>query len=255
MAGKYRKLSPGDIDEIWVRLRAGHPAKHTARQLGIASSTVRAYLIRCGGIQPDPRCRSGDRLRFEEREEISRGLATGLSLRAIAVTLGRSASTVSREVAINGGRRRYRAAAADRAAWSRATRPKECKLATNTALAGIVAEKRPGDARVAREHLPHPVRAVAGSAAPRVDRPPAHRKGPTTAAWRTASRRPRRQARDCEHQRATSRGRGPCRARPLGRRPGLRQGHEPGRTLVEQMPSPTPWRQRCNDSRSSWPGR
>jgi IS30 family transposase len=80
-------------------------------------------------------------LSFAEREEISRGLAAGRSLRAIAAGLGRSASTVSREVAAHGGRDRYRAAAADQRAWSQASRPKACKLATNPALADLVAEK------------------------------------------------------------------------------------------------------------------
>ena len=137
----YQRLSPADIDESWVRLRAGHAAKPTARALGLPSSTVRAYLLRCGGIRPDPRCRSAGRLSFADREEFSRGLAAGRSIRAIAAGLGRSPSTVSREVAGNGGLRRYRAAAADRQAWARATRPKACKLATSPRLAGIVAEK------------------------------------------------------------------------------------------------------------------
>ena len=141
MARRYRRISPAAVDEIWARLRAGHAAKPIARQLGIPEGSVRAYLVRCGGIRPDPRRRASGRLRFEEREEVSRGLAAGLSLRAIAGRIGRSASTISREVAANGGRRRYRAAAADRAAWSRATRPKLCKLATNPVLAGIVAQK------------------------------------------------------------------------------------------------------------------
>ena len=141
MARRYQKLSPAAVDEIWIRLRSGHAAKPIARQLGLPEGTVRAYLVRCGGIRPDPRRRAGGRLSFEEREEISRGLATGLSLRAIAVRLDRSPSSISREVASNGGRRGYRAAAADRAAWSRATRPKPCKLATNPVLAGIVAGK------------------------------------------------------------------------------------------------------------------
>src|SRR5687767_5778679 len=137
----YQRLSPADIDEIWVRLRAGHAAKPTARALGMPTSTVRAYLIRCGGIRPDPRCRSTSGLSLAEREEISRGLAASRSLRSIAASLGRSPSTVSREVASNGGTRRYRAAVADRQAWARATRPKPCKLAKNLRLAGIVAEK------------------------------------------------------------------------------------------------------------------
>jgi IS30 family transposase len=94
-----------------------------------------------GGSARTPRCRSADRLSFAEREEISRGLAADLSFRAIAAGLGRAASTISREVGANGGRRRYRAAAADAQAWARATRPKRCKLAGNPVLAGIVAEK------------------------------------------------------------------------------------------------------------------
>jgi IS30 family transposase len=141
VARRYQKLSPAAVDEIWTRLRSGHAAKPIARQLGLPEGTVRAYLVRCGGIRPDPRRRASGRLSFEEREEISRGLATGLSLRAIAVRLDRSPSSISREVASNGGRRGYRAAAADRAAWARATRPKPCKLATNPVLAGIVAGK------------------------------------------------------------------------------------------------------------------
>jgi IS30 family transposase len=76
-----------------------------------------------------------------EREEISRGLAAGLSFRVIAALLGRSPSTISREVAANGGRSRYRAHHADRQAWSRATRPKACKLAVNPVLRAIVEEK------------------------------------------------------------------------------------------------------------------
>ena len=141
MTRRYQRLSPELVDEVWVRLRAGHAAKPTARALGLSTGGVRAYLQRCGGIRPDPRCRSADRLSFAEREEISRGLAADLSFRAIAAGLGRAASTISREVGANGGRRRYRAAAADAQAWARATRPKRCKLAGNPVLAGIVAEK------------------------------------------------------------------------------------------------------------------
>jgi IS30 family transposase len=81
------------------------------------------------------------RLRFEEREEISRGLAAGLSLRAIAAQLGRSPSTISREIAAHGGLRGYRALAADQAAWRLATRPKPCRLALNLELRDIVAER------------------------------------------------------------------------------------------------------------------
>lgn len=99
MVRGYQRLSPAQIDEIWVRLRAGHAAKPTARALGLPTSTLRTYLLRCGGIRPGPRHRAAGRLRFEEREEISRGLAAGRSLRSIAAGLGRSTSTLSREAA------------------------------------------------------------------------------------------------------------------------------------------------------------
>ena len=139
--GDYERLTPEAIDQVWLRMRAGQAAKPTARELGLCTGTVRAYLIRCGGIRPEPRRRAVGRLSLVEREEISRGLAAGYSVRAIAVSLGRSPSTVSREVSANGGRRRYRAARADLAAWARATRPKPCKLAGNPVLRAIVEEK------------------------------------------------------------------------------------------------------------------
>jgi transposase, IS30 family len=114
----YQRLSPAALDEIWRRMRAGYAMKPTARVLGMPTGTVRSYLVRCGGIRPQPRRRSPSRLSLAEREEISRGLAAGLSLRAIAVGLGRAPSTVSREVAAHGGRRGYRAARADQLAWA-----------------------------------------------------------------------------------------------------------------------------------------
>ena len=120
-------MSAADEDEIWELLRAGHAAKPTARALGWSTSGVRGYLVRCGGIRPAPRHRSPGRLSLVEREEVSRGLAAGLSLRSIAVGLGRAPSTISREVAAHGGRGRYRAAPADQLAWARARRRKACK--------------------------------------------------------------------------------------------------------------------------------
>ena len=141
MARGYRWLTAANEDEIWARLRAGHAAKPTARALGLTAGGVRAYLVRCGGIRPAPRRRSPGRLSLVEREEISRGLAAGSSLRAIAAGLGRAPSTVSREVAAHGGRDRYRATPADQAAWARARRRQACKLATHPALRAMVAEK------------------------------------------------------------------------------------------------------------------
>ncbi|WP_370465436.1 helix-turn-helix domain-containing protein [Nocardia sp. CS682] len=90
-------------------------------------STVRDLLKRCGGVRPIPRHRGRLRLSLAEREEISRGLAAGDSLRGIARRLGRAPSTISREVAGRGGRFAYRALPADQAAWARATRPKPTK--------------------------------------------------------------------------------------------------------------------------------
>jgi IS30 family transposase len=139
--GGCRWLSAADEDMIWRRMRAGHSMKPTARALGLPTSTVRSYLVRCGGIRPVARRRSAGRLSLVEREEISRGLAAGLPLRAIADGLGRSTSTVSREVAAHGGPTRYRAARADQQAWARARRPQTCKLATRHELRDIVAEK------------------------------------------------------------------------------------------------------------------
>jgi IS30 family transposase len=112
----------------------------TARALGLPTGTVRDYLVRCGGIRPSPR-RSPGRLSFAEREEISRGLAAGSSLRTIAAGLGRAPSTVSREVAAHGGPARYRAAPAEDSAWAQARRPQPCKLATHPQLRAIVGEK------------------------------------------------------------------------------------------------------------------
>src|ERR1700750_1072061 len=141
MARCYRRVSPAGEDEIWARVGAGHAARAAGPALGLWAGGVRAYLVRCGGIRPAQRRRSPGRLSLAEREEISRGLAAGLSLRAIAAALGRAPSTVCREVAGRGGRRGYRAAPADRLAWSRASRRKPCKLAPRPTLRAIVGEK------------------------------------------------------------------------------------------------------------------
>jgi IS30 family transposase len=134
-------MSMGVVDEVWTRWRSGQAVKVLAREMRVNPSTVRDLLHRTGGIRPAPRRRWEQRLSPAEREEISRGLAAGLSLRMIAARLGRAASTISREVLANGGRSRYRAVAADRAAWARAARPKATKLASSPALAALVGAK------------------------------------------------------------------------------------------------------------------
>jgi len=102
---------------------------------------VRDLIAASGGIAPRPRRRSSRVLSRAEREEISRGIAAGASMRAIAASLGRSPSTVSREIARHGGRAAYRANAADQAAWVNARRPKPCRLATNRRLQRTVTQK------------------------------------------------------------------------------------------------------------------
>jgi IS30 family transposase len=134
-------MRPHVVDEVWARWRSGQAVKVLSRQMRRHPSTVRDHLKRCGGIRPAPRRRPELRLSLAEREEISRGLAAGWSLRAIAGHLGRAPSTISREVNGAGGRCRYRAVVADRAAWSRACRPKETKLAALPVLASMVEDK------------------------------------------------------------------------------------------------------------------
>jgi IS30 family transposase len=104
-------LSPAEVDEVWRRWRSGQAVKVLSREMRRHPSTVRDLLKRSGGIRPGPRRRWELRLSLVEREEISRGLAAGESLRTIAAGLGRAPSTVSREVAGNGGRVGYRALA------------------------------------------------------------------------------------------------------------------------------------------------
>ena len=134
-------LSEVEVDEVWRRWRSGQAVKVLAREMRRHPSTVRDLLKRCGGVRPPVRRRSPLRLSLAEREEISRGLAAGESLRWIAARLGRALSTLSREVAVNGGRVRYRALTADAAAWVRAARLKPTKLSRYPGLAQMVEEK------------------------------------------------------------------------------------------------------------------
>jgi transposase, IS30 family len=105
------------------------------------SGTIHYTIRQHGGIAPRERCRSRLTLTFSEREEISRGVAAGYSARQIAARLGRSASTVTRELDRHGGRRPYRAAEANQRAWDRARRPKPCLLSRHRQLRLVVADK------------------------------------------------------------------------------------------------------------------
>ena len=133
--------SESERQKIFDRWLAGESQNAIARSFGRSHSSIQGVLARTGGIRPRKRRRSRYALSLAEREEISRGIVAGRSLRAIAASLGRAPSTVSRELQRNGGRRRYRANKADKAAWDRAHRPKTCKLAKNRALARVVARK------------------------------------------------------------------------------------------------------------------
>ena len=126
---------------MWDRWQKGDSLHAIARLFDRSHSSIAGIFSRTGGIRPPHKKRSQLALTLAEREEISRGVVAGYSIRSIASELGRAASTVSREIRRNGGRRQYRANKADQAAWDRAHRCKTCKLAQNRALARIVAEK------------------------------------------------------------------------------------------------------------------
>jgi len=113
---KYRKRNPfteSDKEVMWDRWRKGDSLHAIARLLGATHTSVRRHLAVNGGIQPPPRQRSRLALTLSEREEISRGIATGHSIRSISRVLGRAPSNISRELHCNGGRQNYRACQAD----------------------------------------------------------------------------------------------------------------------------------------------
>jgi len=127
--------------ELWDRWRKGEGLSAIGRALGKPSSCIFNHLRPMGGIRPAERKRSWLALTLAEREEISRGIAVGQSVRSMAGCLGRAPSTVSREINRNGGPARYRAAGADKRAWAMARRPKPCKLAGHPRLCRAVAKQ------------------------------------------------------------------------------------------------------------------
>ena len=126
---------------MWDRWQKGESLGSIARLFSRGHSSIQRIVAETGGIRPALRRRSRLALTLVEREEISRGVVAGHSIRSIAATLDRAPSTISRELRRNGDRPRYRASQADQAAWDRARRPKTCKLVENRALARIVAKK------------------------------------------------------------------------------------------------------------------
>lgn len=217
-----------------------------ARAFGRHPVTVAEFIRDAGGIRPPRTQPSRMRLSLHEREEISRDVAAGESLRAIATRLGRAPSTVSREVARNGGRRGYRALRADRATKERARRAKPCKLATCPRLATLVKQKLKAkwspeqiagwlarsygdndEMRVSHETIYRTLYVQShGVFAPRTHPAPAHppQRAPPQSAQGPQGRRTRPAHGDRAHLPAARRGRRPGRTRPLRRRPAARQG-------------------------------
>src|ERR1700693_2249486 len=170
--GKRFGLSAEQKSDVWRRWKSGQTLHEIGRAFGKEHSSIRCLVSRHGGIAPAVRRRALLALTLPEREDISRGIASGAALRTIAQHLDRAVSTVSREVARHGGRSAYRANEADDQAWKSALRPNPCLLALHEQLQEIVASKlllvagtdfrmaedrvspRREPARVPRDHLP-----------------------------------------------------------------------------------------------------
>lgn len=133
--------SDGQKALMWERWRQGDSLQKIAQLFDRNHSSVERILAETGGICPAQRCRSRLSLTLAEREEISRAVVAGQSIRSIAAALEREPSTVSREIKRNGGIEVYRANIADQRAWDRARRPKPCKLVMNRKLADVVASR------------------------------------------------------------------------------------------------------------------
>jgi IS30 family transposase len=138
-------LTALEKSQMWKRWKHGESFTEIGHALQRTASAIRYIVSTRGGLAPRPRKRRACALTLAQREEISRGIAAGISLRAIAAELQKAPSTISREIARNGGCERYRAATADRGAWDRARRPKKCRLALNARLRSLVAAKLKAD--------------------------------------------------------------------------------------------------------------
>ncbi len=139
--GKWSRATPTQRADIWNRWKAGQTLHEIGRAFGKPHSSIRCLLLPRGGIPRAARRRSRLALTLAEREDISRGVASGSSLREIARRLDRAASTLSREVTRHGGRPAYRAHEADDQAWESALRPKKCLLTLHPRLREVVASK------------------------------------------------------------------------------------------------------------------
>jgi IS30 family transposase len=139
MAQRRRwKLSAEQRSDLWKRWRTGESLHAIGRALGKEHHVIHFLLARHGGIAPPVRRRCLRALTLAEREDISRGIASGLPMREIAKGLQRAVSTVSRDVGAPWrATSLYRAHEADQQTWDSALRPKVCLLATHRKLQEI----------------------------------------------------------------------------------------------------------------------
>lgn len=145
MGKRRRRVSASEARALWQCWRAGETLAAISEAIGRSQDSIYWLLRRHGGIAPRERTRAARVLSLGEREEISRSVAGGESVRAVARRLGRAPSTISREIRRHGGRAHYRAMEADGRAWQRARRPKRCRLATHRRLRHVVATKLRAD--------------------------------------------------------------------------------------------------------------
>jgi IS30 family transposase len=145
MGRSRRRLSPDELRQLWTMWKAGATLAAIGVALDTARDSIYTVVRRYGGVPPRPRVRSERALTLHEREEISRGLAAGLSVRAMARALARAPSTISREIRRHGGAKHYRATVAEHRAWRRAKRPKCCRLASDRRLRNAVVRKLRAD--------------------------------------------------------------------------------------------------------------
>lgn len=138
MSRRYKLLSPSDVEVLWSRWQRGETAVQISAVLGCNKGTITWHVSRAGGVPPRARRRAARHLSLAEREEISRGVARGEGVRALARRLRRPASTVSRELRRHGGAAQYRATTADAAARANARRPRRCRLTRLPRLRRVV---------------------------------------------------------------------------------------------------------------------
>lgn len=145
MRKRWQRFSPEELKQLWALWKDGNTYEAIGQSFGVSRHSVYSVISAHGGLAPRERTRSVRTLSLTEREEISRGLASGDSIRCVARRLGRAPSTISREIRRHGGVLLYRATAADKQAWHCARRPKQCWLALNAVLRRVVSEKLGSD--------------------------------------------------------------------------------------------------------------